>query len=74
MVWAEGTYAEVLDDEVVEDERVARRADTEANAGAAEVDGQTERLAPCTVDIGVGGDLTRTVSISILGAVSIMRD
>ena len=51
------TYAEVLDDEVVEDERVTRRADTETNAGTAEVDGQTKLLAPCTVEIGDSEDL-----------------
>lgn len=52
-----GTYAEVGDLEVVEDERVARGALAEADAGAAEVGGETELLGPGGVDVGEGHDL-----------------
>ena len=43
--------------EVVEDERVAGGTHAEADAGAAEVDGEAELLGPRAVEVGHGDDL-----------------
>ena len=57
------TYTDVLDDKVIEDERVAGRADAEAETCAAEIDSEPQLLAPCTVKVRHGFDL-RDSSIS----------
>ena len=52
-----GTYAEVGDLEVVEDDSVARGALPEADAEATEVGGQAELLGPRGVNVGEADNL-----------------
>ena len=53
----EGTYTEVLHDEVVEDEREARRALAQADTSTREVDGEAELGRPGGVGVGEREDL-----------------
>ena len=53
------TYAEVLDLEVVEDEREARRALAQADTSTREVDGEAELGRPRGVGVGEREDLRR---------------
>ena len=57
-----GLDTDVLDDQVVEDESVAGGAHAEPDAGAAEVDGEAQLLAPCSVQVGDGDDLRASSS------------
>ena len=53
------TYAEVLDDEVVEDEREARRALAQADTSTREVDGEAELGRPRGVGVRERKNLRR---------------
>ena len=55
-----GTYTEVGDLEVVEDDGVTGGTLAETDAETREVDAETELLGPCGIDVGQGEELRCT--------------